>query len=461
VALLLLSGAARAEKEKSPPKDDGNPPSLPDDTTDALPAPEPAVPESVEDRLAALEDELARVKQELEEQKQAQKPSPISFFGYADFGFFVPRGSGVGWIQDVGNKMVPRLAGQYGWVFLGDILSTAVNSRGEAADLGSAPGINRFDSVSSKGAPGFILNEVAVGLNAALGSRLSLSTVIDFVPRTGSDFALGDFFNVDTAQLEWVVDEAQTTSVFAGKIDPVFGIEYKDRRADQRFGVTPSLISRYTTGPELGVKFRSRLFSDWLILAAAVTNGSSTVEQFMFYDEIDSNAGKTEQGRVALRLPIGELLDIGPDSLEIGFSEEYGAQDRARDNSGALWFVGVDLTYWRPDFSIKAQWIRGMAPGSEIDRAYELDLKGSGYVELNWMILTELGILVRAEMRDAFVGLDPDRAYLTKSWRVTAGARLVLSHHVILKAEYLRNGEFGEVPEFQNDVFTSSLVLRY
>jgi hypothetical protein len=25
----------------------------------------------------------------------------------------------------------------------------------------------------------------------------------------------------------------------------------------------------------------------------------------------------------------------------------------------------------------------------------------------------------------------------------------------------LKNGEYGDVPEFQNDVFTSSLLLRY
>ena len=40
-----------------------------------------------------------------------------------------------------------------------DILATTVNSRGEAADLGDAPGANRFDSINSRGAPGFAVNE--------------------------------------------------------------------------------------------------------------------------------------------------------------------------------------------------------------------------------------------------------------------------------------------------------------
>ena len=61
------------------------------------------------------------------------------------------------------------------------------------------------------------------------------------------------------------------TSIFIGKTMGVFGIEYKERRSDQRFGITPSLIGRYTDGPVLGIKARSKLFNDWLILAGSVT----------------------------------------------------------------------------------------------------------------------------------------------------------------------------------------------
>jgi hypothetical protein len=48
---------------------------------------------------------------------------------------------------------------------------------------------------------------------------------------------------------------------------------------------------------------------------------------------------------------------------------------------------------------------------------------------------------------------------VTKSWRGTAGIRLAFSDRVIFKAEYLRNGEYGGIPEIKNDVFTTSLVL--
>jgi hypothetical protein len=41
------------------------------------------------------------------------------------------------------------------------------------------------------------------------------------------------------------------------------------------------------------------------------------------------------------------------------------------------------------------------------------------------------------------------------------GARWSLSDQVVLKAEYLRNGEYGGLPDIANDVFASSLVLAY
>ena len=36
---------------------------------------------------------------------------------------------------------------------------------------------------------------------------------------------------------------------------------------------------------------------------------------------------------------------------------------------------------------------------------------------------------------------------------------MVFSERVVLKAEYLHNGEYGGIPQISNDVFTSSLVF--
>ena len=63
---------------------------------------------------------------------------------------------------------------------------------------------------------------------------------------------MGDFMDVDLAEMEYVVTDDGNTSFFAGKIMPVFGIEYKERKSDQRFGITPSLVQRYTSGPAAG-----------------------------------------------------------------------------------------------------------------------------------------------------------------------------------------------------------------
>ncbi len=483
IALAALPWSAYAQDEGAPglPPEAADDDDDDDDDDDIVRAPSlPPVEEEVEDaiveeaepepeltpeeRIVDLEEKLIDLQQRLDNMQENQREAiKVSLHGYVDFGYFVPRNNGVGWIQDFGNQAVPRFAGQYGWVFLGDILSTTINTRGEAADLGDAPGSSdRFDSVSSGGAPGFIVNEVNLQVEADLGYGLMVNSGFNVVPRTGNDFALGDFIELDIAELEWVVPALHGTSFFVGKVEPVIGVEYKDRKANRRFGITPSLVQRYNSGTQLGLKVRSKLLNDWIIIAAALTNGSSTTEQFHFFNEIDTNSGKTLSGRLAFRIPVGELIAaLAGDTLEVGFSGEWGPQDRARDNAGDLWFLSVDLEYKRANFALKGQWIRGEAPGRTIDDAWELDLKDSGYVELNWMFLPYLGALLRGGLRNAFVGLGDTRAYLTKSWRLTVGARAVLGRHVVLKAEYLKNGEFGEVPEFQNDVFTSSLVLHY
>lgn len=376
-------------------------------------------------------------------------------FGYADFGFFVPTGTGVGYVQDFGNVLFPQYNGRYAWVFLGDILAPAVNSRGEAADLGDAPGVRRYDGIRSKGAPGFILNEVTFGIRAAFTEDLLFSAAVNFTPRTGSEFSLGDSLDVDLVQLEWTPFEDKRTSFFVGKMDSVIGIEYRERRATQRFGVTPTLMARYTVGTPLGIKARTKLFKDDLLtLAVAFTNGSSTQERFHFYDETDSNGGKTFSGRIAIRPPFwGEL--------EVGFSGLYGPQDRARDSLDPMWFIGVDLLWNKGPVTVKGQYLRGFSKGKPLDEVYTLNLNLGAYLEVNWLITSTIGVLARAEVRDALVSLGTDRLYLTRSWRGVAGVRLTFNENISLKAEYLKNGEYGGIPELANDVFTSSLVLSY
>ncbi|HLL55489.1 MAG TPA: hypothetical protein VK447_18160 [Myxococcaceae bacterium] len=412
---------------------------------------------SPEDRIDALEERISELEAQLQAAKTqtAAKPrAPLVFHGYADVGFFVPFGTGAGAVQDFGGRAFPDLRNQYGWVFLGDLLATPVNSRGDPADLGDLPGVSRFDPIHARGAPGFLVNEVNLRATVGLAENVLVTTSVNLLPRTGSEFSLGDFVEVDQAQLEWLPFADGKTSLFVGKFDSVIGLEYRERKAHARFGITPTLLHRYTSGTPLGLKARTKLFDEKLIIAAALTNGSSTTEQFHLYSETDTNWGKTVSGRVAVRLPIAGTLELGVSGL-------IGPQDRARDSSRLLTLVGADLQYTTGTFTLKAQYLRGGQPGKAEDGVYGLDLQTGAYVEANWMIVPALGVIVRGEVRDAFVWLGSERAYLTRSWRAVGGLRYSITEGITLKAEYLRNGEYGGVPDIRNDLFTSSLVLAY
>lgn len=446
-------------------------PTLPEDEDEepvapSLPAAGPALPDE-EEEPEAVEDRLARVEAELA-QADLTRPTPsiFTFDGYLDFGFYAPSGDGAGIIQDFDDRTLSRVrpgdAGRYAWVFLGDLLGTMVNSRGEAADLGPEPGIERFDSIDSKGAMGFVLNEANLVLEAGLGPRARASLGVNVVPRTGGDFALGDFIELDLAQLEVVISEEMPTSLFVGKVEPVIGVEYKRRKSNTRFGITPSLLARYTIGPQLGLKARSKLLDGWLIIAAAVTNQSSTQEQFHFYEETDSNDGKTGSGRLALRIPLERWFpEVFAGGLELAGDLLIGAQDRALDSEGLFRLYGFDFEYQGVDLALRGQFLKGRSPGRASDGAYALDLVAAGYAELELLITPIFGAYGRADFRNAWVTLGDSRAYLTKTWRLTGGLRASINRHLTLKAEYVRNFEYRELPAFDNDIFTSSLVISY
>jgi hypothetical protein len=465
-AVLALHAAAAAAHAQA----DGAAPNL--DAPSDVVGDEDATPDEHADLHAQIE-ELRQQLADTQDMMLRRRPL-VTVGGYVDFGFFAVQGDGTGIVQDP-NGAQSAFAGyhkQYGWVFLGDLLAPAVNSRGEPASLGNLPGVDRFDSVNSGGAPSFIVNEVNLTLTAAIADSALATASVDFIPRSGFDFRLGDVFEVDLAQLEWMPGATRRTSIFAGKMESVMGIEYRERKAPQRFGITPSFIARYTTGTPLGVKIRSKLGTDdWFTFAAALTNGSATTETFHFYDEIDSNAGKTGSAR----------LSVAPfRALELGLSGEYGPQDHDPSGHGALWFWGVDLQAHLGRLEVKGQWLQGRGAGENGGRVYAppqepygLRLNKGAYLEGDLMVTSRFGLLARGELRDALVWLgDPnatvngvtvgaDRIYITKVWRATAGVRFAPNEHVVLKLEALHNGEYGNLPQIPDDVVTSSLLLIY
>ena len=401
-------------------------------------------------KVQELEDKLAAV-----QSKQNQKSQfPIKITGYGDLGAFATQGDGSGFRRDIGHTMFPT-RDNFGWVFYGDLLATQINSRGDVADLGQAPGVDRFDSVHSGGKLTFLVNELNLGIKAGLGTTALFTGSVNFTPRAGSNFSLGDSFDVDIAQLEWMPTDDGKTSIFVGKVDSVIGHEYKSRKAPDRFGITPSLVARYTTGTAVGIKARTLLLGDKLILAAAVTNGSFGTEQFHFFQETDSNNFKTVSGRAALRLPFGNS------TFEVGPSGQWGTQDGTPDNGGKMWFAGVDAELIMPRLGLKAQWLKGKAPGDDVTMTYGLDLKQGGYVEADVIVTPIIGVLGRAEFRDAEVRQGLERLYITKNWRATVGARLMFNPNAVIKAEYSHNGEYGDSPGIPDDVVTTSAVMAF
>jgi hypothetical protein len=448
---LMVAGRPALAQEPA------GPPSLPNVNVDEVES-EPTTQEDLQKQIEEL-----RVRLREKDEEAVRNADRLSINGYVDFGYFLPIGNkGIGWVRDVGNKQFPA-ANAYSWTFVGDILSTAVNTRGEPADLGDAPGISRYDSINSDGAQGFLVNELNMRLGYQLSERALLHTSINFTPRSGiQDFSLGDQVDIDLAEVEYVLTADGKTSLFAGKTLPVFGIEYKERKSDQRFGITPSLIDRYTAGPQLGLKFRSKLLKDWIILAGAVSNNSSVIEPFHFYSEVDKNSGKTLSGRGAISVPMGLLASaLQGDRLELAMSGLWGSQDRASDNSGKTSFWGFDLQYLGADYSLKAQWMKGKSAGLPSELVWELKLRASGYVEVDWQMFSWLGVMVRGSQRNADVILGMERIYITRSRQLTAGIRFVFNPNAMLKLEYIRNMEYGGVAEFKNDIATSSLVLHF
>jgi hypothetical protein len=455
VTFFVANAAAQPgspARESTPAEADA--PSVDERSTDSEQAPgssEPDQPDSafaLEDKIADLEARLA-----MAEESRASR-FPVRLSGYGDIGMFVTQGDGAGVRRDIGHVMFPG-RGEVGWVFYGDLLATQINSRGDVADLGEVPGVDRFDSVNSEGNLTFLANELNLTVNAGLGSSALFVSSVNFTPRTGTEFRLGDSFDVDLVQVEWLPTSDGNTSLFIGKFDSVIGVEYKRRKAIDRFGITPSLLARYTTGTAVGLKARSKVLDEHLILAAAVTNGSFGTEQFHFFNEVDTNTAKTVSGRAAVRFP------FSGGGLEVGGSGQWGTQDGAPDGAGDMWLAGVDAELETSRLLVTAQWLKAKAPGDEFSMAYSLDLKKGGYLETDVLLTSIIGLVGRAEFRDSEVQQGSDRLYITRNWRATGGVRLIFTPKAILKAEYSHVGAFGGTPSIPDDVVTTSAVMGF
>ncbi len=444
--------------------------------TDASPA-APAAPASdVERRLRDLEESNRKLREQVdrmeedhrytEERLQQLMPVKSLITGYVDFGFFYVQGNGSGIRPDTGHVYFPQYQGAPDtWTFMGDPLATAINSRGDVPDTGGSRAI-AFNPIGNGGVPSFIVNNVNFNLFKAIGDDLTIQSSIDFIPRNRdisdpSGIDLGDYFDLKTAYAEWMLPtHGWAMSLYAGKFDSTVGIEYRTQESPDRIGVAPSLICRYTCGHPLGLKARARFFDEKLVFAAAVTNGSNFIEGFPFSDEIDVNAMKTFSGRLSYRIPLAGR------GFELGASGAWGAQDFQTSDSVIQYHVGADLHLAFHELDVQAEFVTGKAEGltepgqPPCNVAPCLRYKGA-YGQIGYRLTNWLMPYARVDGRDALHQSGANFTYISQLMRVTAGLHTEFGPAILAKAEYTVIRELGGIPQFPDNVFTSSLVMKF
>lgn len=407
------------------------------------------------------------------------------------------------------------------WHFLGDPLATAINTVGHPADNRAQNDPSQtslavpYDYIQSAGRPTFLINELNLMPTARLDEKGHFTALasINFYPRSasvsigdkrdggsvqpGGPTSVGDYLWVDMAFLEYQTsfsDGRHQLSVFAGRFDPNIGIEYRVRKSPDRFGVTPSLICRYSCGTPTGLKVRAQLYDDLVSFALAAHNGASYQEIFRFAEDTDKKYMKTLSARASIHC--SSKNHCKKVDVELGLSGEFGGQvdgfyDAGRgefDPFTKQWTVDVDLHVIYRDFELRAEYLRTEAEGfigSPTKNALPRLVAQGFYAEASYRILNWLGVMVRADLRDAsHIDYTIPFAYVSQLWRVTGGLRFDINNNIMVKAEYLHLQPFGRMKEglddnaavgpmmnpttggtvagdFAADWLTTSLVLRY
>jgi hypothetical protein len=417
---------------------------------------------TLEERVQSLEEGQEQTKGQLDQ----LVPLSGRLGGYVDFGFFWVGGDGSGIRPDTAHVVFPEYDGVVpdSWVFMGDPLSTQINSRGDPADTSESRAI-LLDGVDSRGKSSFIANALNLDLTTGVGDQIVVEGMVDFIPRnrdvsSPDGVFLGDYINVKLAYVNWIVPTKRIDlDLYAGKIDTVFGYEYRIQESPDRITVTPSLLCRYTCGRPVGLKGRVKLLPNRaLIFGASVANGSSFREAFAFSNETDTNHFKTAAARLSYRLPVGA-------GLEIGASGQFGAQDLQPADDVYQWQYGFDVHLDVRGLDLTGEFIMGkvdgattpgdvacaIAPCLEYKAAYGL----VGYHVLNWLMP-----YARADWRDALHQSGASFVYVSQLVRFTPGVRFDLGTHIAIKAEYTLNRELGRLRQFNNDVVTTSLVAK-
>ncbi|HUS32594.1 MAG TPA: hypothetical protein VMZ53_29030 [Kofleriaceae bacterium] len=453
VALLAWPLVASADTE--PAHDEAEDDEAPVITDDDGDEPTPAELADEVDDLAQRQKKLERAQRTNDEtRRELNRMKYLMRFinVYVDVGAFAVAGDGSGIRSDVGHVYYPEYMGKVPgqWVFMGDPLSTAINSQGEPSDTSSSREI-AVDTVNSEGHPSVIVNAVGLSIGKDLTHDIAVASLTQLMPRVTS--------NVLDVQLAEILYRHPVGDgnlrVSAGKIDSVLGIEYRAQDAPVRLGVSPSLICRYTCGRPLGV--RAQLVEGAISVSATMTNGNNFQALFEHDSKLKANAAPTASAHVQYLLPVGQ-------GLEVGVSGALGPQDNQPHIDVTQWHIGFDakLTDLH-GFDAAAEYVQGEQEGqttgmAECDAAPCLTYKGA-YLLVARRVQAWVTPYARIDWRDA-VHTDGARfVYESHTVRGTVGAHFEMTSRILAKVEYTWNHELGNIPQFANDIVTSSLVV--
>ncbi len=387
----------------------------------------------------------------------------LRFTGYVDVGFAAVQGNGSSFAA--ADRRVPA---DYGV----DAFAPAVNARGEVGST-DARGLftNGFlpRSTGIGGQPSFLLNTLSADVRYAPASvPVFVFARLQVLPRLSAEAGTT---RVELQQAFGRVSPfvAHEFAVSLGKFDSVFGVEYLDNEANLRVGITPSLISRYTTGQSLGLKgfYRLQLPGLWsaLSLNAAATTSGARIEAL-------ADPHRSLSGIPVGAARLGYELNLQRLQVKLGGSGLYGPRADQAAPSVKQMAVGADVRVSFLGVSLVGEVLRlidepGRAAGKLTGLgAHEL---ASGftvtgfYVGAAWALpfsagwLDQLTVQGRYDHRQAkfegFGRVEVDR--------FTVGVRLDLFGQLALKAEVLINREVDGAPDVANDVFTSSAVFSW
>ncbi|MBV8757022.1 MAG: hypothetical protein JO257_07100 [Deltaproteobacteria bacterium] len=453
IACLLVARLALADDGSAAGSDAGSDVGSATGSAAVEPPPSPAeMAERIDDqeqRVRTLESK-ARVTESFNEDVGKLRWLPRFLTVFVDVGGFAVAGDGSGIRSDLGHVYYPKYAGRIAgqWVFMGDPLSTAINSLGEPADASDSREL-RADTIHSKGRPSLIVNTVGLSIGKYLGHDISVSALAEVLPRPGDTL-----LDVPLAHIDWRPLSTVDLVISAGKVDSVLGVEYRSQDAPRRLGVTPSLICRYTCGRPLGAE--ARLVEGRLSLSGGMFASDQFDQRFEPKLELHASNLPTVAGHVQWMLPVGQ-------GLEVGVSGAAGPQDNQPSASIAQWHVGLDaqlrdLHGW----DAVAEYVQGLQQGETMsvpcDLAPCLTYKGA-YVLVDRRVNDHFTPYVRVDWRSAVHQHGTDFVYESHVARATIGAHFEMTNTILAKIEYTFNHELDGIPQFADDILTTSLVV--